>query len=184
MTKLRFAERRTLLRLAVAAVLMIGSGIALGWRAGQTDVPPAAPIAKEKWSVKPPEREDPTRDLSVLTSLHPWTGFVEARREQAAAHKAPPAWRLAGIVQRGEEKFALIAMGQYPKPIFEYRRVGDSLPDGSILVQITSDSAKTKMHSAPAPSSARTFPPSPASPPSRSAPPPSEARTYRLFEKK
>lgn len=175
MTKLRFADRRTLLRLAVAAVLMVGIGIALGWRADQTDESPASQMAKEPWSVQPPKSEDPTKDLALLTSRHPWTGNTEAKKEEAAAHKVPPAWRLVGIVQSGKEKFALVTTGQSPRPRPAYLRIGDALPDGSILVQITSDSAKTEMRSIPPSSSP------PASPPASTS---AIAHTYRLFEKK
>ncbi len=183
MTRLRLAERRTLLRLAVAAMLLVGSGVALGWRAGQIDVPPAAAIAKEKWSVTPPRREDPAKDLAVLASLHPWSGPAQAKRPE---NLRPPQWRLAGIIESGDEKYAIIAVGPAFKQRILYRRIGKSLPDGSILVQITADGAKTESHSAPASSSASrpTSPPSPASSSAPRGASPSEARTYRLFEKK
>ena len=184
MTRLRLAERRTLVRLAVAGVLLISAGAALGWKAGQTDEPPALPTAKEKWALAAPQGDDTTKDLAILNLRKPWGSPDEARREQPTARTAPPQWRLAGIVVSGEEKLALISTGQYPRARFEYRRIGESLPDGSILVQITSDSAKTESRSAPGPASSPAFPPSPRSPSSPPASSSPQTHTYRLFEKK
>jgi hypothetical protein len=183
MIKLRLGERRTLVRFAFAGVLILGGGVALGWRAGEPANPLAVPTAKDQWTLTAPKAEDVTKDLGALKSLHPWTGFVEqkpAARPQAAAR---PTWRLAGIVQRGNETIALITTAQGPAAKFEYRRVGDTLPDGSILVQITADSAKTQMPLASdssSPSSSPSTAPSAAPSPDSSP----EARTYRLFDKK
>jgi hypothetical protein len=181
MIKLRLTEWRTLLRYAIAGAVIVGGGVALGWRAGETGDPLAGPAAKDQWALAAPKEEDVTKDLGALKSLHPWTGFVE--QQKPAARPQPPArptWRLAGIVQRGAETLVLISTAQGQTAKFEYRRVGDSLPDGSILVQITADSAMTRMPASPD-SSSSTAAPSSAAPSSDSSP---EARTYRLFDKK
>jgi hypothetical protein len=179
MIKLRLAERRTLLRFAIAGVLILGGGVALGWKAGETADPPAGSDAKEQWALAAPKKQDVTKDLDALKSLHPWSGFVEQAKPPPRPQAARPTWRLAGIVQRGAETLALITTAQGPAAKFEYRRVGDALPDGSILVQITADSAKTQMPSSSDSSSSSSAPPSDSA--SDSSP---EARTYRLFDKK
>jgi hypothetical protein len=205
MIKLGLAERRNLLRFAVAGVLILGGGAALGWRAGQTADPVAGPTAKEQLALTAPKEENVTKDLGALTSLHPWSGFVEQQKPARPPPPARPTWRLAGIVQRGDETYALITTSQGPAAKFEYRRVGETLPDGSILVQITADSAKTQMSrpsdsssssaatssdSSAAASPDSSSPPAAASSdssaPSAAAPPasPPDARTYRLFDKK
>lgn len=174
MTKLRFAERRTLVRMLIAALVVAGGGMALGWNAGEMTPPPPGPIAHDPWSLDQPTQADVTKDVGVLATLHPWAGIVEAKKPQAPEQRrAPPSWRLAGVVQRGDEKLALIATGKPPRISFEYKRVGESLPDGSILVQITSDSAKTQKSS---PSSAEAKSPS-------SETLASDSHTYQLFGK-
>jgi hypothetical protein len=70
-------------------------------------------------------------------------------------------WQLAGVIERGGEQFALILVGQGAAARLEYRTVGDSLPDGSVLVQIDADSATSEGRQPAA----------------------AERRVYRLFEK-
>jgi hypothetical protein len=186
-----FTARRTMIRLAGVAVVLIAGAVVLGWRAGETAVPPLPPLAKDAWSTVTASADDPVKDFQIMRGRHPWTGFLDmtkrlqvnrgpAAAAAAAARRPAPVkpkvpWRLAGIILRGDESFVLIATGQAAKTTLEYRRVGDSLPDGSILVQIMPDSAKTQ----PAPSAA---------PPSENpeAPPPEKPETivYRLFDKK
>jgi len=174
--------QRTLVRIAGAAVVVFVVAVTLGWRAGETAVPPLPPLAKDNWSLPKVQAEDTVKDLAIMKGKHPWTGFLDmtkrltlerpnAAKPAPVVRKAPPKpkvpWRLAGIIQRGEESFVLIATGQAAKTKLEYRHVGDSLPDGSILVQIMPDSAKTQ---------------SPSSDSSASDNP--ETSVYRLFDKK
>jgi hypothetical protein len=184
MTRLRLAERRTLLRLAILGALVIAAGVWLGWRAGAMDDVETARLAKETWALSPPVREDPTRDLALLAARHPWRGPTEDRRERVQRPPPLPRWRLAGIVQRGDEKFALITVEARPLPRYEYRRVGDTLPDGSILVQIMEDGAKTESHPSPESRPSSGAPPAASPPPSASKSSSANVRTYRLFEKK
>jgi hypothetical protein len=139
------------IRLAVLSGVAAVVSAFLGWQAGQISVPAGPPPAATPWVLPPRPTEDPARDLAILTARGPWTNaFLLARSagigsEQPEAARAsnskPPVWRLAGIVQRPGENFALIVIGQPDAAKLEYRRVGDSLPDGSTLVQITSDNA-------------------------------------------
>jgi hypothetical protein len=173
--------RRNLIRIAGVAVVALVGAVALGWRAGETVVPPLPPVAKDAWSLPKSQPEDIDKDLALMKGKHPWTGFLNMdkrvtlnRRPENAPPVRPPSrpkpkvpWRLAGIIQRGEESFVLIATGQAAKTTLEYKRVGDSLPDGSILVQIMADSAKTQ---------------APSSESSASQDP--QTSVYRLFDKK
>lgn len=171
--------RRILIRLGAVVLVAAAGAAVLGWGAGVTPLPPLAAIPKETWELREIKPEDTAKLVEVLAARHPWAGFIDSSRRpdqrRTAARPQPKApatpWRLAGIVQRGDESFALIATGQAAQTKIEYRRVGDSLPDGSILVQISPDSAKTQPASPP-PSSDDTPPENP------------ETRVYRLFDKK
>jgi hypothetical protein len=181
------SARRTLIRLAGVTVLLFAGAGAIGWKAGQTSLPPPPAIGKETWSLQATTRDDPAKDLAMLKARHPWTGIIDMtkrppvtgrgplvaqQRPSAAPAKPKVPWRLAGIVQRGDESFALIATGNAAQTKIEYRHVGDSLPDGSILVQIMPDSAKTQSESPAAPASSDSPPANP------------ETIVYRLFGKK
>jgi hypothetical protein len=81
-----------------------------------------------------------------LSARHPWGGGA-AFQSIDSPRPLPPAtrpWRLVGVVERGEERLALVLVGQGPEVKLEYRAVGDSLPDGSVLVQIGTDSATSE----------------------------------------
>ena len=163
---LRVAERRMLIRLGVGAGLIFAAAVVMGWRAGETPVPPPPPAAKEQYSLATRKPDDLDRDLAFLKFRRPWRALgqkVEPKLMRSNnTHPAETRWRLAGIVQRGDKSFVLIATGQPRHADYEYRTVGDSLPDGSILVQITLDSAKTRP----------------------TTPPDAKTREYRLFNKK
>jgi len=144
----------TWIRLAVLSVIAVVVSVFLGWQAGQTPVPPGVPLAPTPWTLSSRPAEDPARDLGILTARLPWTNAFLAASSAGAGAKAPGtagaasdpksvAWRLAGIGRRPDEDFVVIAIGQPDATKFEYRHVGDALPDGSTLVQITSDNAVT-----------------------------------------
>ena len=171
MTRLRLAERSTLIRLAIAGLFIVGCGMALGWRAGEAIESPQGKAASDPWSLDAAKKPDPSKDLDVLAALHPWSGAAPKRQQVAAAAPPPPTWRLAGIVKRGDENFALIQTGTASRIMFEYRKLGESLPDGTILVQIGDDSAKTQKPSSTDASS------------TESSPSP-DATTFQLFGKK
>jgi hypothetical protein len=142
----------TWIRLAVLSGVAVVVSAFLGWQAGQISVPAAPPPAPIAWELSSPPTEDPARDLAILTARRPWTnaslaagaGDAQHQPAGAAANPAPAAWRLAGIVQRPSENFALIVIGAAGAAKLEYHRVGDVLPDGSTLVQITSETAITE----------------------------------------
>lgn len=92
------------------------------------------------WSLPQAGSRDIERDLAVLTARRPWGGGEAfADIENPAPVSAP--WRLVGVVQRANQRFALILIGSGPGAKLEYRAVGDVLPDGNVLVQIGDDSA-------------------------------------------
>jgi hypothetical protein len=141
----------TWIRLAVLSGIAAVVSAFLGWQAGQIAVLAGPPPAPAPWVLPPQPTEDPTKDLAILTARRPWTNpFLAAGADPKqldaarAANPPPVAWRLAGIVQRPGENFALILVGQPGAAKLEYRRVGDALPDGSTLVEITSDNAVAK----------------------------------------
>ncbi len=182
----RSALQRSLVRIAGVTAVLFAAAAALGWKAGETPPPPPPAVGKEAWALQASTPDDPDHDLGILKARHPWTGIIDMTKRPpvnrvvpgakpaAAAARPRPNWRLAGIVQRGDESFVLIATGNPRQTTYEYRRVGDSLPDGSILVQISADSAKTEIKP---PASAA----SPESSPQAAAP---ETTVYRLFDKK
>lgn len=133
--------RGTWLKVGVVAVILFAGAAALGWRAGFTLPPPQAVRPEAPWSLPPPQQNETNRDLAVLASRKPW-GDASSVAEEHRQPVRPPArlsWRLAGIIQRGGDTFALIAQGMPAK--FAYLRVGDALPDGSKLIEITADEA-------------------------------------------
>lgn len=122
----------------------------LGWQAGETPVTPTPNPPPARWAMPEKPAEDPARDLAILTARRPWTNAITGLAGAAqpgqnpggiGAPGAPPEWRLAGIVERSDGNYVLIATGQPGSTKIEYRRVGDSLPDGSTLVDIGPDSA-------------------------------------------
>jgi CBS domain-containing protein len=146
------------MRLCVLGGIAVALASFLGWQAGETTVSAGPPLAPAKWALPTVVPEDPAKDVAALTSRHPWStqfGVPDVANGGANGSAAAPGtpapvpWRLAGIVERPDGVFALIANGQPGAIKFEYRGVGDKLPDGSTLVKITSDSAVTEAGSSP-----------------------------------
>ena len=154
---------------AVAIAVLLAAALVLGWQAGDTPLPPPAKAEPAKWSLPKLTHSDATADLAVLKNRHPWSGLFTLGPTAAApggpavpggnaapggpgAHPAaapPPSWRLAGVVERGEDRFALVAPGPGTGEL-SYLRLGDRLPDGSTLVAIAPDSATTADAKSPA----------------------------------
>lgn len=139
------------IRLAVLSGVAAVVSAFLGWQAGQISVPARPPSPPTPWELPAQPAADPTKDLAILTARRPWTNAflaagANAAQGAAAGASGSPAveWRLAGIVERPGENLALIVIGQAGAAQLEYRRIGDALPDGSTLVQITPDTAVTK----------------------------------------
>lgn len=161
-------NRATWLRLTVLAGVVMALAGFLGWQSGETPAPAAARPAPAKWTLPNFAPEDRVKDLAELNARHPWSnpsgaaGAVGVGDKGRNTAQGPPLqWRLAGIVERLDGKLALIATGQPGSLKFEYRNVGDQLPDGSTLVEITADSAVARSDGAPG-----------------------EQRVYRLFRRK
>lgn len=140
----------TWIRLAVLGSFAVAVAAFLGWQAGQIPVPATPPPAPTPWALPPQASEDLAKDLAILAKRRPWSNPFAAAGAAAGAGQpgagpAPSAeaagWRLAGLVERPGENFALILTGQPGAAKLEDRRVGDLLPDGSTLVQVTPDRA-------------------------------------------
>jgi hypothetical protein len=151
-------HRASWMRLSVLGGVAVALSAFLGWQAGETAVPAGPRPAPAKWALPTVVPEDPAKDVAALTARHPWSSLSGTADgvnggatgpAGAPGTPAPVPWRLAGIVERPDGIFALIANGQPGAITFEYRSIGDKLPDGSTLVKITSDSAVTEAGGSP-----------------------------------
>ena len=145
--------KATWIRLAVLSGVAVALFAYLGWQAGEATVPPGPPLRPTAWALPALPQEDPAKDLAAINARHPWSNMLAGLADPKAAAAAaaaggappgappPPSWRLAGIIERADGRFALIATGA-PGPVkYQYRSVGETLPDGSRLVEITTDNA-------------------------------------------
>ncbi len=129
------------MRLIWPVAIMVGAliGGAFGWFAA----PPAAPLAQPRASVPPgiaTARYKPDADLAWLTRRDPWgaraapvAAPTPAPSPQAAAGRP---WRIGGVMVWGGDMMAIILGPAGVAP--EYRRIGESLPDGSRIVDMAS----------------------------------------------
>jgi hypothetical protein len=140
--------RGSLVRLGVPAGLIFACAVILGWSAGDVIVPPQRSPPPIRWSLPRPRTEDTTRNLAAVIAGRPWNrGYpigAGAQTGPAPAAAPPPNWRLAGVAKRSGESFALIASDATPTAKIDYLRVGDRLPDSSVIVALTPDSVTTK----------------------------------------
>jgi len=126
----------------VAAATLLAA--ALGWQVGQPPTTAAPITTPANWALPTLAGRDPGPDAAILAARHPWGGRAGFRDVDAPAPAPGSSWRLAGIVERGDERLALVLIGPGPTGRLEYRAVGDALPDGSVLVQIDADSATSE----------------------------------------
>lgn len=133
-------------RLALLAAIAIVAAMFLGWQRGEMLVPPAAAPVAERWTLPAATEEDANKEMSFLSERHPWGGGRDKPGETPVGPDKinRTTWRLAGIVERTEGRFALVAIGPPGTANLEYRALGDQLPDGSRLVEITPDSATSE----------------------------------------
>jgi hypothetical protein len=132
------AQRGSLIRLGIPIGVIFVCAVLLGWNAGDTPIPPPPPLAPTPWSLPQPKPDDTARDLAVITAGRPWNRGLDSPAGAATppAAASAPSWRLAGIVERNNHSFALIASGPDAAAKLDYLSVGDPLPDGSVLVEI------------------------------------------------
>ncbi len=152
---------RRRLQLSAAFAAFFAAAVILGWRTGGAPAAPPLATPAEAWTLPQLTASDPARDAAILKARRPWGGGAAFHDIDSPAPASRAPWQLAGIVERGNERFALILVGQGPAARLEYRGMGDSLPDGSVLVQIGADSATSE----------------------GGQPAAAERRVYRLFEK-
>jgi hypothetical protein len=139
--------RGSLMRVGIPAGFIFACAVVLGWNAGDIIVPQPPPLPPTRWSLPRLRPADPARDLAVITAGRPWN------RSDAAGTGAQPqmpviptllSWRLAGIAKRSTESVALVAKGSAPTAQIDYLRVGDRLPDSSVIVALSPDSITTE----------------------------------------
>ena len=143
MTGSALLRGRRLVQLSIACGALLIGAILAGWHAGDPPADEAARLAPEAWVLPSPNLRDPEQDIAIINSRQPWGGRA-AFRDPELAPAGNAVWRLAGVVERGGELFALIMVGPAGGARLEYRSVGESLPDGSVLVQIDPDSATSQ----------------------------------------
>jgi hypothetical protein len=134
--------RRPMVLFGILTGAAVAIAVVLGWQAGDVSQIAMRPEAPAVWSLPSPQAPDPDRALAILAARRPWGGSSSfSDSETPIPLSAGSAWRLVGIVQRADERYALILIGTGPTAKVEYRIVGDTLPDGTKLVQIDTDSA-------------------------------------------
>jgi hypothetical protein len=133
-------------KFALLAALAMAAAMFEGWQSGETVVSPAATPAGKHWALPATAVEDADKDMRFLTERHPWG----AERDKPGGAQVGPdkndkmPWRLAGIVERADGRLALIAVGPPGAANLKYCAIGDNLPDGSRLVDITTESATSE----------------------------------------
>ena len=141
---LSFAARRRL-QLGAAFLALFGGAVLLGWRSG-APAGTALPAARSApWVLPQIVARDAARDAAILSARRPWGGassFVDIDSPRPPPTVQP--WQLAGVIERDNERLALVLIGRGPGAKLEYRAVGETLPDGSVLVQIGADSATSE----------------------------------------
>jgi hypothetical protein len=145
MTGSALLHGRRLMRLGIACGVLLVGAILAGWHAGDAPAEEAARLAPAAWALPSPNLRDTEQDVAIINSRQPWGGRAAFRDPELPP--PPPGnavWRLAGIVERGGERLVLIMVGPEAGATLEYRSVGESLPDGSVLVQIDPDSATSQ----------------------------------------
>ena len=128
--------------LAALGAAIAGAGY-LGWQAGQPHPIRAAAAAPIAWALPVRPAFNPAADIAILQARRPWGGTAAFQDPDTPAPVQTP-WQLAGTLQRDGAWFALIRTGQGPAGKLDYRGIGETLPDGSVLVQIGADGATSQ----------------------------------------
>jgi hypothetical protein len=144
MTGSALLRGRRLMQLSIACSALLVVAILAGWHAGDAPADEAARLAPAAWTLPSPNVRDPEQDVATINSRQPWGGRAAFRDPELAPPPGNAVWRLAGIVERGGERLVLIMVGPGAGAMLEYRSVGESLPDGSVLVRIDPDSATSQ----------------------------------------
>jgi hypothetical protein len=135
------SARRRLTSLGGLALLIFAAAAALGWCSGSAAGVAAAPADTAAWDLSNETTSDADQDAGVLRLRRPWGGsasFSDSETPNAAA--GGTSWRLVGIVERGNQWFALISIGGQPAERIEYRALGDPLPGGGKVTKVDADS--------------------------------------------
>ena len=93
-------------------------------------VTPPPSLPPEAWSLPKIAQPDIKKDLDSIKTRNLW-GIVSE-----VSTPKPPEWRILGVARTGPERFVLLALEGKPA---ETLKVGDTLPDGTKIVQIDND---------------------------------------------
>lgn len=97
--------------------------------APEPEPPRSAPARAEAWSLPQLPEHDSKKSIESIAARNIW-GVVDEKAAKA------PEWNVLGIVRSGADRFVLLAYEG--KPV-ETLKVGDALPDGSVIARIETD---------------------------------------------
>lgn len=119
----------------IVIVLLLVLGVAAGWiwkALPEPRVPGSAAIKAEQWELPAEAEADLKKSADAITGRNLW-GTVAAAKEVSLND---PEWRFAGVFRNGEEYYVLISIDKKPA---EIRKIGDTLPGGSKILEISED---------------------------------------------
>ncbi|MBI1778289.1 MAG: hypothetical protein HYR63_23370 [Proteobacteria bacterium] len=132
-------------RVALLGSLLVAAAALFGWF--DAEVMPEASVAiraPSNFALASPPPSTLANDLSILAQRQPWGASKQEPAQGQAASKAQDpvgAWRIGGILKLGVESFVILIIQPQPNtPHFlRYLSVGNTLPDGRTIEEITGD---------------------------------------------
>jgi hypothetical protein len=129
----------------IAGLLISAVAAGLGWHSGSAIASAAeGTTPPTSWNLPQEHASNTNQEAELLRTRRPWGGGASFRDIDSGP---PPStnqpWTLVGTIVRNDERFALIRTGPGPSDKFDYRSVGDSLPDGSSIEAIEIDTVTT-----------------------------------------
>jgi hypothetical protein len=128
------------MRLLAGSSALLVAGLVIGWLTAE-DTPDTSKLAapKENWQEPGLAQADAAKSVASLAQRPLW-GDSGPKAGAAATDKPKSAdWRLSGIVTKSGPPMAVILQGEPGKPSshVQFGKIGDALPDGSHIVEIT-----------------------------------------------
>jgi len=129
------------LSVALVAVGLLAGGMGLGWMmAGDGKVGTSLVAPGEAWREPRVYPGDPAAALLSLAQHPLWQPPPKPPAVATAQADPPPSWRLSGILSDDDGSLRAIILltsgGRSPAQV-QYRRVGDLLPDGSRIIEVS-----------------------------------------------
>ncbi len=132
--------------LALLACAVIGA--ALGWVSMSASIEPVSQLSVQKapeadasfvLQSAPIEKTEASKVVLPAdpTELQIWEQTARLALPPRKEPLTPPRWRIVGVTAVGEEKSVLLLFAN--QPATEARKVGDKLPGGAKIVQISQD---------------------------------------------